>query len=138
MQDMGEDVPLVQAARAYVGVPFRPQGRDPALGLDCIGLVLVALRGVGVSGVVPADYRLRGDQEARLLREMAAFGLRRIEAVTPGAVLVIATGVMQSHLAIWTGEGLIHADAHARRVVERPGPSPWPIRSIWAAHYQGN
>ena len=34
---------IAAAARALVGVPFRLQGRDPALGLDCVGLVGAAL-----------------------------------------------------------------------------------------------
>lgn len=29
---------LDEAARQFVGVPFRHQGRDPAIGIDCIGL----------------------------------------------------------------------------------------------------
>ena len=35
---------IAAAARALVGVPFRLQGRDPALGLDCVGLVGAAMR----------------------------------------------------------------------------------------------
>lgn len=30
------------AARAYLGVPFAHQGRSPAVGLDCIGLIVQA------------------------------------------------------------------------------------------------
>jgi hypothetical protein len=35
------------------------------------------------------------------------------------------------HLGISTGDGLIHADAVARRVVERAAPLPWRIVTSW-------
>lgn len=33
---------LDEAARGLLGVPFRHQGRNPAIGIDCIGLIVVA------------------------------------------------------------------------------------------------
>lgn len=30
-----------QAARAFLGIPFRHQGRDPLIGIDCIGLIVL-------------------------------------------------------------------------------------------------
>lgn len=30
-----------QAARAFLGVPFKHQGRDPLIGIDCIGLLVL-------------------------------------------------------------------------------------------------
>lgn len=48
---------LHEAARAYLGVPFRHQGRNPAVALDCIGLLVVAGRDVGL----PVDLYDRTD-----------------------------------------------------------------------------
>ena len=48
-----------------------------------------------------------------------------------GDVLLALAGPGQLHLAIWTGDGVIHADAMLRRVVERPGAPPWPVVSVW-------
>jgi hypothetical protein len=37
----------------------------------------------------------------------------------------------QLHLGIWTGGGIVHADARLGRVVERPGMPPWPVIGAW-------
>ena len=50
---------LAAAARDLVGTPFRLQGREPASGLDCIGVVIVSLAQVGIELALPADYRPR-------------------------------------------------------------------------------
>ncbi|MEG8037878.1 hypothetical protein QP166_00400 [Sphingomonas sp. LR60] len=47
---------VLAAAQQLVGVRFRVQGRDPALGLDCVGLVAVALWRAGAAVTVPRDY----------------------------------------------------------------------------------
>lgn len=126
---------VVARARALVGVRFRPQGRDPDLGLDCIGLAALAL---GMPArAVRCDYTMRGGCIDRVERSMAGFGLRRRGRPEAGDVVVIEAGAAQLHLGIWTGTGLVHADAGARRVVERPGIPPWPILSVWAPGEKG-
>jgi cell wall-associated NlpC family hydrolase len=117
---------IVARARALIGVRFRAQGRSPA-GLDCVGLVVQA---IGASEV-PRDYALRGTSAARLAAELEAAGLRRVDAMRPGDVLVMNAGPGQLHLGLWSGTGLIHGDAGLRRVVERPGPPLWPVTGIW-------
>jgi lipoprotein Spr len=119
---------VVAAARALVGVRFRPQGRTRDTGLDCVGLVAAALE-----LQAPRDYALRGGTAARIAVALAAAGLKRADAMRAGDVLVVAAGPAQLHLGIFTGAGLIHGDAGLRRVVERPGPLPWPIIHIWRA-----
>lgn len=118
---------IVAAARALLGIRFRPQGRSPETGLDCVGVVAAS---VG-AGRVPCDYALRGGSPERLGAALEAAGLRRVETVRAGDVLVLAAGPAQLHLGIFTGTGLVHGDAGLRRVVERPAPLPWPIIHIW-------
>lgn len=116
----------LEAARAAIGAPFRLHGRDPAAGLDCVGLVAWALR-------VPApdDYRLRSGDAGRAAAALGAAGLRPVAAARPGDVLLCRSGPGQLHLAIRSEDGIIHADAGLRRVVERPGAVPWPVLGIW-------
>lgn len=33
---------LDEAARLFIGIPFRHQGRDPMIGIDCVGLLVLA------------------------------------------------------------------------------------------------
>jgi lipoprotein Spr len=118
--------PIVARARACIGVRFKAQGRGRD-GLDCIGLVAAAL---GLRDV-PANYALRGGSSEALAEGLRATGLCRVRGPQAGDVLVMRSGPGQLHLGIWTGDGLVHADAGLRRVVERPGPAPWQTISVW-------
>ena len=105
-------------------------GRDPAHGLDCVGLAALALRAGGFAGAVPGGYALRGGDESAIAGLLDASGLRRV-AGAAGELLLFRSGPGQFHLAIATGAGFVHADAMLRRVVERPGPAPWPLIGAW-------
>lgn len=117
---------VIARARGCVGVRFRAQGCDPRHGLDCVGLVAVAL-----ARRVPADHPMRCADVARIARGAARLGLVRVSGSRAGDVVLFETGPGQLHLAIRSNDGIIHADASARRVVERPGDAPWPVRSAW-------
>lgn len=128
---------IVAAARRMVGVRFRLHGRDPAHGLDCVGLVALAYRDAGFGGEVLADYALRGGDPVAMAAAIDAIGLERANLAAAGDVLLCTTGPGQLHLAIDSGEGVIHADAMLRRVVERPGPAPWPVIGRWCLPTDG-
>ncbi len=121
-----EGAAIVARARALIDVRFRPQGRSETTGMDCVGLAAMAL---GIDDV-PADYALRGSQE-RFATAMRAAGLKPRRARRRGDVLAMRSGPEQLHLGIWTGDGIVHADARLRRIVERPGEPPWPVIGIW-------
>lgn len=114
----------VARARALVGCRFRPQGRDPATGLDCIGLVASAF-GMSPDGI-PRNYRLRGEHRAPLKAGLDIY-FRRVREVREGDVLLLDAGPGQAHLGIKTDSGFVHAHAGLRRVVETPGAPQWPI-----------
>ena len=117
------------AAESLLGVPFRLGGRDPATGVDCVGLVAVALGGIAA----PAGYRLRNTS----IRHHLAFAGRAGFVTAPGAVkrgdLILALpGPAQHHLLVALGpERFVHAHAGLRRVVLHTGPLPWPERARW-------
>lgn len=110
-------------AREGLGAPFRLHGRD-LRGFDCVGLVAWAWE-----AAVPTGYALRGSPRERIERELAAAGF--VVGNRPGAIVLVDAGPGQLHLGIATGTGLIHADASARRVVERAVPLPWPVLAAW-------
>jgi cell wall-associated NlpC family hydrolase len=117
-------------ARALVGVPFRAQGRDPARGLDCVGLALAAC---GMpADLVRADYRLRGDHRAEvlhgMLRHFRRVGRRQRRV---GDLLLMTVAADQMHLGVLTANGFVHADARLRKVVETPGEPGWPVIGIY-------
>ncbi|MFS0772821.1 peptidoglycan endopeptidase [Sphingomonas sp. 1P08PE] len=113
-------------ARALVGARFRLHGRDAATGLDCVGVVALAL---GIDDV-PTGYPLRGGDPERWTAVLDA-RLRRVATWGAGDLLLMTTGPGQLHLGIWTGDALVHADVALGRVVERPGVPPWPVLGCW-------
>lgn len=120
----------VSRARSLVGTAFKLHGRDPAYGLDCVGLVAAAF----CVDDTPQDYALRGGDPATFGRMLRALGCRRRRASPRrGNVFLLRPGPAQFHLGIWTGQSLIHADAGLRRIVETPGWPRWPLTSVWIA-----
>ena len=125
---------IVVAARRTVGAPFRLHGRDPVTGLDCIGLVVHALRSAGhrhADGLAPQGYSVRGGNIARFAEILCAAGLRKVRKPRPGDLIVVQAGVAQFHMMIATDAGHVHAHAGLGKVVEMPGASPWPVLSRW-------
>lgn len=116
------------AAEALVGAPFRLHGRDPAHGVDCIGLVGVALERCGRRVRYPHGYRLRNADAKPWLGLAAANGL--VSAAGPvrrGDILLVTPGPAQHHLLVALGGGwFVHAHAGLRRVV-RHQPDPAPV-----------
>src|SRR5690348_10789303 len=117
---------VVLRARSLIGCRFRPQGREPEHGLDCVGLVCAAFQ--IPNELVPRDYRLRRDESGRLEAELAPF-CDTVADASAGDVLIMRAAPDQLHLGIMTERGFIHADAGLRRVVETPGMPVWPILS---------
>jgi cell wall-associated NlpC family hydrolase len=125
---MTPGVRVAAAARAMVGVPFRAQGRDARFGLDCVGLVVAALRAADCAVSAPRDYRLRCGRRAAIV---VPAGMAACDGSRAGDVLLLRVSPAQLHLAVRDDDGIIHADAAARRVVARPGAAPWPIEAAW-------
>lgn len=126
----GGQVALARA-RAVIGVRFRLHGRDPASGLDCVGLAGHAL---GIDAL-PSGYplRMRGPEQALIV--IRGLPLGQGEGGAGDLLLLLNGGAGQLHFAIANGVGsacgAVHADLAMRRVVERPGPLPWPIIGRW-------
>ena len=114
---------FVAAARSYVGVAWRHLGRSRT-GVDCIGLVLLSARDVGLDLPDPAPYA-REPQGTRLLDGILAHATRVAEAA-PGDVLLFRMGLYGGHVGIasvhptWGVPACLHAYAPRRQVVEQP------------------
>jgi len=111
-------------------VRFRLHGRDPATGLDCVGVVAEAMRRAGIEPVVPAGYRLRSASVASLLPFAHANFFEPVAPPDADVVLAMVNPV-QPHLAVCAPGGFVHAHAGIGRVTYIPGNLPWPITSGW-------
>lgn len=112
---------LAEAAAALEGSPWRLHGRDPATGLDCIGLLAAALEMVGRPASFPTGYPLRLRELRGWMPDPAALGFEPAAAdVEPGDVALLRLGPAQVHLAIaGPSGGWIHAHAGLRKVVHQ-------------------
>ena len=119
---MEDGARLASEAMRLVGVPFRIYGRDPAVGLDCVGLVVECLRTIGRKPSAPSGYRLRNSCIDHWLEEAKRSSLYEVAgAICPGDILLCATGPAQHHLMIATHNAwVVHAHAGLRRVVLQP------------------
>src|SRR3546814_8670105 len=119
---------IVAEARAWLGVPFRHQGRAWH-GVDCIGLASEVVRSLGC---LPPDYEYsvytrtpqRDAMQTELLRLGAVPG-----SVEPGALVVCQWFSDPQHVAIVAdgphGLTLIHALADVGKVVEHRFDAAW-------------
>lgn len=128
---------FVAAALACEGVKWRHQGRNPAIALDCIGLLLHA------GAVCGHDFGEIPPYGPDPLPEFMLEQVRRradlvIGPRAAGDVLLIewSRGVPQ-HLGIDIGDGrLINTSMHVRRVCVEPIDDAWQrrIHSRWRVH----
>lgn len=125
---------LALAAAALIGCRFRLHGRDPATGLDCLGLIGAALARTGRPVDLPTGYRLR----TGAWPDMAGLAERHGLVVAtgpdrPGDLWLVRPGPAQLHLAV-LGPGLAHRiEAHAGlgRVVAIPRDPAPPLLARW-------
>jgi len=121
---------IVAAARACIGTRFRSQGRVPGLGLDCVGVVLVAAGAAEITVAPLPAYRLGGGYpDISAIFERC--GAWRVEAALPGDVLTVEPAIGQRHFGIITPSGMVHAHAAIGRVVEGPLDPGWTISGVW-------
>lgn len=99
----GEDV--AREAVALTGTPFKRQGRNPASGLDCQGLVVAAVLAAG--GALPPEALQPADpNRTRLLAALR----RHTEPIRPqpGALAIILRPGWV-HMGVLTSVGICHA-----------------------------
>jgi lipoprotein Spr len=124
-------IDIAARACALVGARFRPQGRDPELGLDCVGTAALA---AGIpADRVPRDYALRGQALVEIEHRLCDLGCRPVvgHRLELGDIVVCETAPAQFHMVIITPFGFVHADAVLRQVVQRPYPIPWTLVGAW-------
>lgn len=118
---------IVSAARKYLGVRWRHQGRS-SLGVDCLGLLVLVGKDLGLESRDTTDYARLPDG-ARLMRELDE-QLTRVAEHQAGDILLMRFNSSPQHLAIKTDIGIIHAYAQARKVVEHSLDSVWSSRIV--------
>jgi len=124
---------LAAAASRFVDTPFQLGGRNPATGLDCVGLVVASLEAIGRKVGPTPHYGLRQTRLEALSLLAASSGLKAGPSKGQiGDVILLRPSPAQWHLAILGHNSqIIHAHAGLRRVVAGPLPQDWPIERRW-------
>lgn len=121
---------LCVAARNCLGTPFHHQGRQPGLGLDCIGLVVIALQAAGMVVKDRQDYGRRPDGQS-LEAALRQHGAVKVDTIKAGRVLLFRYDRQPQHVALATSEAtMIHSFAAAEEVVETCIGPYWQRRLI--------
>ena len=119
---MTRGLTLARAAFSLVGVPFRLHGRDARTGVDCLGLVWLAMNRAGIHADAPVGYRLSNSCIDSWLPLARRAGWSETTGdIAVGDMLLMSLGPTRFHLLIAAeGGGVLHAHAGLRRVVHEP------------------
>ena len=127
---------IVTAARGMVGTRFHHQGRAPGRGLDCVGLVAVVGRSLGLFDYDVTDYARLPD-EAAMRAHIRSAGFRETGTARAGDVALMRFTRAAQHVGILTGATVIHAWMQAGRVVEHRLDDQWRGRMVAIFSFPG-
>lgn len=131
---------VVDAARSYVGVRFNRSGRDRNRGIDCVGLLTLVGRDLGLDIKDILDYTFEPNPDAflntiRSQSEPVPAGAFRL-----GNIVLLRQSIYPMHCGIIgrqdTGLTVINANLHERKVVEQP-IAEWRNDIIELRDYRG-
>jgi len=131
---------IIAAARACVGTPFRHQGRQPGVGLDCAGVAVQVASALGCAVIDQEGY---GDRPAHGMLEAMLDAQPCLERVTddagpqPGDVLLMRFNGDPQHVAILAGETMIHAWASPGLCCEHDVDATWRARIVRVYRFVG-
>lgn len=125
---------IILAARSALGVPFKHQGRGLS-GLDCVGLPLFVADRLGIKYTDVSGYARRpsgGKLEATFDEHVASGILLRVlpSDMQAGDFLMMRFGGEPQHLAIYTGENIIHSYQAVGKVCEHRLDDKWSARIV--------
>lgn len=125
---------IVDAARRYLGVRYRHQGRSLA-GMDCAGLIVRVAQDLGIKAIDMEGYGRTPDGNA--LKETLGSQAIPVRFHHRGDILLMRFDSDPQHLAIVTEYGMIHSYAGARKVVEHRIDEQWAKRIVAAYAFPG-
>jgi cell wall-associated NlpC family hydrolase len=128
---------IVAAARECIDTPFVHQGRILNRALDCAGVAVHAARSVGHNVAEPAAYsRMPNAAMLEWWLDQQPFLARAAVPQAGDLLLMRFTGEPQ-HLAVFTGENIVHAYQAVGKVVEHILDAKWRRRIVRVYRFQG-
>jgi cell wall-associated NlpC family hydrolase len=128
---------VVTQARTHLGTPWVHQGRQPGVGLDCVGLAVVVARELGIATPDATGYGRHPDG-VTLLATLRATGWAEVPP-RAGCVALMSFRRGPQHVGLLVpylhgGLGLLHALSTRGQVVEHRLDDRWRshIVGCWA------
>lgn len=129
---------VIAEARAWLGVPWRHQGRTRA-GVDCVGLLVVVARALRLSDYDHTAYGRRAEGQGFVTHFRASMESVALAEARPGDVLVFAERAYPCHCGFLSerrgAAHLLHAHALRRKVIEEAYAGEWPARVKFAFRF---
>ncbi len=130
---------IVAAARQCVGTPFRHQGRVVGKRLDCAGVVVHVAKTNGckhcdVIGYAETPY---GDSLRENLDTQVSLVRVAGSNMMAGDILLMRFDGEPQHLAVFTGENIIHAWSEAGKCCEHGLDTTWRRRIAGVYRFRG-
>ncbi|WP_426267864.1 hypothetical protein [Sphingomonas sp. LHG3443-2] len=104
-------------------MPFRFQGRDPLVGLDCLGLVVLAF---DLRELDAPTYRVTDGDWHQVERGLAPWFGSTHRTTPTSNDLAVFRNPRCFHFGVISGSHLVHADIVASKVVVRKMPARLP------------
>lgn len=127
---------IIAEARRWIGTPWRHQGRSRS-GVDCVGLVVLVARNVGLEPEDVTGYARRQDGRALLRHLHKQLEIRSTTNWKIGNIGVFKESAFPIHVGFLSSrEGVptvIHAHARRRQVIEEallPYGTPFAVFSL--------
>lgn len=130
---------ILIAARECIGTPFKHQGRNVGVGLDCAGVLVHVANRLGIPhtdvigyGRVPAKLQLK-----QVLDNQQSLKRVGLEDKKAGDILLMTFVKEPQHIAIYTGDTVIHAYERAGKCCEHRLCKMWESRILCVYRFEG-
>lgn len=126
---------FLTAVDRCVGAPIAHRGRDPKIGLDCVGVPIWALRQCGIEVPEPLGYGLVPSEQAVQQGMVSICSPVDIAARRPGDLLQLLVGRQARHVAVLVSQHggadvIVHAVPKYREV-RRTILDLSRLRAVW-------
>lgn len=134
---------IVETARAWIGTPYRHQGRHKGRAIDCIGLIIGVGADLGVTIKAPTNYSESPSGEMLVREADQQFITPAHTEMAPGDIAVLWGWSRNEpqHFAIVGNFGprltMIHAFSKRRQVVEHGFDDFWSKRFVRLYNFPG-
>lgn len=119
---------IIEAARRWIGVKWKHQGRTRS-GIDCLGLIVLVAKELGISQVDQKTYSPRPDGSSLVKRFGEEMDEIPLTEIRQGDVILFADSSFPCHVAFvsekYGKKYIIHAHATRRQVLEERYAYEW-------------